>query len=163
MTAVDWYTRQDNTSFSISMAAPPSRIRTQRIPDAGTGLFASDAIPPGVEILRIDRPLVSVLDSPHLRDTCSDCSLWLPENGHYWGPQTKRLKICQGCKTTRYCCTVCFVLLYSMPLKEAFTILPSPFITSKRSYMSILESLIPLSCPTCAKSFEPCGVQSSFL
>ena len=49
-----------------------------------------------------------------------------------------------------------------MPLKEAFTTLPSPFITSKRSYMSILESLIPLSCPTCAKSFEPCGVQSSF-
>lgn len=145
------------------MAAPPSRIRTQRISDAGTGLFASDAIPPGVEILRIDRPLVSVLDSPHLRDTCSDCSLWLPENGHHWGPQTKRLKICQGCKTTRYCCTVCFVLLYSMPLKEAFTTLPSPFITSKRSYMSILESLIPLSCPTCDKSFEPCGVQSSFL
>lgn len=135
------------------MAAPPSRIRTQRIPDAGTGLFASDAIPPGVEILRIDRPLVFVLDSPHLRDTCSDCSLWLPENGHYWVPQIKRLKICQGCKTTRYCCTVCFVLLYSMPLKEAFTTLPSPFITSKRSYLwSSVEYSMKIELYACTPS-----------
>lgn len=85
------------------MATVPPRLRTQRSLDAGRGVFASDAIPPGVEILRIDRPLASVLDSPHLKDTCSECNLWLPENG---ASQSKRLKTCQGCKITRYCCKV---------------------------------------------------------
>ena len=89
-----------------NMAMPPSPIFTQETPDAGTGLFASSAIPPGVEILRIDTPLVSVLDSPRLKDTCSECNLWLPENGHDRGSQGKRLKTCHGCQITRYCCKV---------------------------------------------------------
>ncbi|KAF6236550.1 hypothetical protein HO173_005331 [Letharia columbiana] len=89
------------------MATLPKHIYTQITPDAGTGLFASEAIPPGVEILRIERPLVSVLDSPHLKDTCSECSLWLPQNDDDRDPKCKRLKACQACKVTKYCCKEC--------------------------------------------------------
>lgn len=84
----------------------PVQVHTQTSPDAGTGLFASDAIPPAVEILHIRRPLVSVLDSSHLRDTCSECILCLPENGTDREPQSKGLKTCQGCKINKYCCKV---------------------------------------------------------
>ena len=98
----------------------PSPTYTQSISGAGVGLFAAEAIPPGVEILRIDRPLVSVLDSPHLQDTCSECILWLPENGHHNGDaQSERLKACQGCKITKYCCKVGLFLLSSVLRNEA--------------------------------------------
>ena len=107
------------------MATIPPRIHTQKSPDAGRGLFASDAIPPGVEILRIDRPLASVLDSPHLKDTCSECNLWLPEN---LGSQSKRLKTCQGCKITRYCCKV--GLFYSSLCCQKKHLLLSPLLLS---------------------------------
>lgn len=94
------------------MATLPSYIHTETCPnDAGTGLFALDAIPPGVEILRVERPLVCVLDSPRLKDTCSQCSLWLPEHDGDRGVQNKRLKCCQGCKVTRYCCKVGRILV----------------------------------------------------
>lgn len=93
------------------MATLPPPIYTQKIANAGTGLFASEVIPPGVEILRVDRPLVSVLDTPHLKDTCSECSLWLPENGDGRDAQSKRLKACQGCKITKYCSKVGLFLL----------------------------------------------------
>lgn len=82
-------------------------VYTQRLADAGTGLFASEAIPPGTEVLRIDRPLAYVLDSQHLKDACSECILSLPENGNDRDSQSKRLKACQGCKITRFCCKEC--------------------------------------------------------
>lgn len=102
------------------MATLPKHIYTQITPDAGTGLFASEAIPPGVEILRIERPLVSVLDSPHLKDTCSECSLWLPQNDDDRDPKCKRLKACQACKVTKYCCKVgLFRLALKYPAKRS--------------------------------------------
>ena len=88
------------------MATLASRVYTQKASDAGTSLFASDAIPPGVEILRVERPLVRVLDTAHLQDTCSECNLWFPEIGHDQRPPSERLKTCLGCKITRYCCKV---------------------------------------------------------
>lgn len=94
------------------MANLPPHIHTQKNGD-GTGLFALEAIPPGVEILRIDRPLVSVLDSPHLKDTCSECYSWLPENGDDGDLQRKGLRACQGCKITKYCCKVCVLFLHA--------------------------------------------------
>lgn len=80
---------------------------SKRTPNAGSGLYASEAIPPGVELLHIDRPLVSVLDSPHLKDACSECNLWLPENGHGRHPENKSLRACQACRITKYCCKEC--------------------------------------------------------
>ena len=88
------------------MESLPPLLYPQQTAAAGTGLFASEAIPPGVEILQIERPLVYVLDSPHLKDTCSECSLSLPERRHDHGPHSKSLKACHGCKITRYCCKV---------------------------------------------------------
>ena len=88
------------------MASPPPHLYPQETAAAGTGLFASEAIPPGVEILQIERPLVYVLDSPHLKDTCSECSLSLPEKSRDHAPHGKSLKACHGCKITRYCCKV---------------------------------------------------------
>ncbi|KAL6720726.1 hypothetical protein ACLMJK_002651 [Lecanora helva] len=49
--------------------------------NAGNGLYASESIEASIEIFRIDRPLVSVLDSPHLKDACSNCYVWAPESG----------------------------------------------------------------------------------
>ena len=95
------------------MATLSSRVYTQRTSDVGTGLFASDTIPPGVEILRVDEPLVSVLDTAHLRDTCSQCNLWFRENGHDQKPPSERLKTCLGCKITRYCCKVRSLFLFT--------------------------------------------------
>ena len=94
------------------MATLPSRTYTQKTSDAGTSLFASDAILPGVEILRVERPLVSVLDTAHLQDTCSECNLWFPESGHDQRPPSERLKTCLGCRVTRYCCKVGFLFLF---------------------------------------------------
>ena len=88
------------------MASPPPHLYPKETAAAGTGLFASEAIPPGVEILQIERPLVYVLDSPHLKDTCSECSLSLPEKSHDRAPHSKSLKACHGCKIARYCCKV---------------------------------------------------------
>ena len=103
------------------MATLPSGIYTQKTSDAGTSLFAEDAISPGVEILRIERPLVSVLDTAHLKDTCAECNLWLPEIGDHGdeqGPRNNRLRTCLGCKITRYCCKVCLSLCHIMLLVE---------------------------------------------
>ena len=88
------------------MASPRPHLYPQETAAAGTGLFASEAIPPGVEILQIERPLVYVLDSPHLKDTCSECSLSLPEKRRENAPHSKSLKACHGCKIPRYCCKV---------------------------------------------------------
>ena len=138
------------------MATLPTHLYTQKNPDAGTGLFVSEAIPPGVEILRVDRPLVSVLDSPHLKDACSECCLWLPENGDGGDSQSKRLRACQGCKITKYCCKVGLSLLCSMLLNEA-----SITICSRQSCMSIVQGLSFVSFTSCMKSFGPYGAPSS--
>ena len=133
------------------MATLSSRVYTQKTSDAGTSLFASDAIPPGVEILRVERPLVCVLDTAHLQDTCSECNLWFPETGHVQRSPSERLKTCLGCKITRYCCKVRFFFLFSsfflrhsMLLGEAFTTttLPSSTTFSKCSCMSISKYFI---------------------
>lgn len=77
---------------------------------AGKGVFTSEAIEAGKEIFRIDSPLVSVLDSPHLKDACSSCFIWVPANGvgQFGEDQGKSIKLraCQGCKIDRYCSKV---------------------------------------------------------
>ena len=136
--------RDSSASFFSNMTTLrlPAHIYTQTTPDAGTCLFTSEAIPPGVEIFRIDRPLVSVLDSPRLQDTCSECSLWLPENGHDRDSQSKRLKNCQACKITKYCCKVCLFLLHDILPKGASTT-----ICSKQMSVSVSKKiLLHLSC-----------------
>ena len=72
---------------------------------AGTGLFASKGIPAGELVIRINDPLVSVPDSPHLTDTCSNCFAWVPKGqaGAEDEYLSVELKACTGCKIVRYC------------------------------------------------------------
>ena len=147
------------------MASPPSHLYPQETAVAGSGLFASEAIPPGVEILQIERPLVYVLDSPHLKDTCSECSLWLPEKRHDHAPHSKSLKACHGCKITRYCCKVG----YSRSDVCCQTKREKPFIQNKCQWfienaLCSLSSLLYEASRTansidCSVKFvcEPCG------
>ena len=93
------------------MTTLPPYIHSREAPNhAGSGLFTSTAIEAGEEVLRIDRPLVSVLDSPHLKDACSNCFVWVPENGVGQFGEEKgaklKLRACQGCKINRYCSKV---------------------------------------------------------
>jgi Pyruvate/2-oxoacid:ferredoxin oxidoreductase delta subunit len=90
-----------------------SNTYTRQTPKAGTGVFAANDIGPGELIFRVDRPLVSALDSPHLKDTCYSCYLWVPENqsedeGEYDGVGMLKLKACTGCRIARYCGQVSF-------------------------------------------------------
>lgn len=91
----------------------PSHIYIKVAPNnAGKGLFSSKAINASEEILRVERPLVSVLDSPHLKDACSNCYAWAPDNGVGQFGEEKgteiKLRACQGCKIDRYCSKVSF-------------------------------------------------------
>ena len=94
---------------------PNSNIYTQETSYAGTGVFAAKDIDPGEKIFGIDRPLVSALDSGHLKDTCYNCYLWIPEEqrdeeDEDSGMERVRLKACTGCRVARYCGKVGFLL-----------------------------------------------------
>ena len=133
------------------MASPSPHLYPQETAAAGTGLFASEAIPPGVEILQIERPLIYVLDSPHLKDTCSECSLSLPEKDH--APNSKSLKACHGCKITRYCCKVGY-LEKSMVIENALCGLFGFLYEASRTMKSI-ECSVKFACDPCGRIARP--------
>jgi Pyruvate/2-oxoacid:ferredoxin oxidoreductase delta subunit len=96
------------------MADLPPNVYREEVPDAGSGLFASQAFEPGEEVFRVRSPLVSVLNQSQLTTACANCFLWVPENsedavgGGDIGerPKRKKLRACQGCKILRYCSKV---------------------------------------------------------
>ena len=96
------------------MADLPPNVYKKEIPNAGSGLFASEAVGPGKEVFRIERPLVPVLNQNNLTTACANCFLWVPENdedavgGGNGGeePKKQKLRACQGCKIVRYCSKV---------------------------------------------------------
>ena len=106
----------------LKMPDFPSQIYIKTAPkNAGNGLFASQDIDPGQEIFRIEQPLLSVLDSPHLRDACANCYTWCPPSGVGQFGEEKgvgvTLKACLGCKINRYCSKVGLIgscLCYSL-------------------------------------------------
>ncbi|KNG85894.1 SET and MYND domain protein [Aspergillus nomiae NRRL 13137] len=67
----------------------------------GRGLFASNTIKIGEDVLHITSPFVAVLDTPRLSDTCSGCFGNKPV--HHGGS----LKNCTGCKVVKYCDKEC--------------------------------------------------------
>lgn len=99
----------------------PTHIFPQKTPTAGTGLFTSKPLPAGELIFRLERPLVSVLDSVRLRDTCEGCFRWLPASADGRTEDAELtdggeggkgvLRDCLGCKVVRYCCKVGFYIL----------------------------------------------------
>lgn len=86
-----------------------ANVYSKKTKDAGNGLFASKDIPAGDLILRVDRPFLAVLDSPHLNDACSNCFVWVPKGGAAAGGDEREnviLRACTGCKIVRYCSKV---------------------------------------------------------
>lgn len=94
----------------------PSHIHRRPVPNAGTGLSTSRTIASGEVALRIERPLVAVLDSRHLKDACSNCYLWLPDDKVGRMPEQTaqqkergtqgKLSSCLGCQVMKYCSKV---------------------------------------------------------
>ena len=63
----------------------------------GTGLFTTQPIAAGSLVFKIDRPLITVLDSPRLGYNCEWCLVSKEDENEV------RLRACQGCKVSRYC------------------------------------------------------------
>ena len=57
-------------------------------------------------MLRIERPLVAVLNQAHLTRACEWCFIWVPEGE---GEVKTKLRACQGCRIVRYCSKVGFI------------------------------------------------------
>lgn len=77
---------------------------------AGTGLFAKDDISAKECIMLILRPLVAVLDTPRLKDTCYCCYRWSKPSAIGARPNMLDgtvLKACSGCHIVYYCEKVC--------------------------------------------------------
>lgn len=69
--------------------------------DMGMGLFATDGISKGANILTIDEPFVAVLEEKQLKDICSAC---------FDGPEPSKIdyppgtvKACTRCRVVSYC------------------------------------------------------------
>lgn len=101
----------------------PRHLTTRRTGSAGIGLFTKEPFAAAKEIWGLKKPWAAALDSQHLQDTCSNCFLWLPDQGESESEsrgqsessldQTSQidriqasLKQCLGCKVVRYCCKV---------------------------------------------------------
>ncbi|KAF7716221.1 Uncharacterized protein PECH_005112 [Penicillium ucsense] len=67
----------------------------------GNGLFATKDIPIGQNVVHAKQPLVAVLDTPRLEDTCSGCF------GKRQMETGTALKACTICRIARYCDRTC--------------------------------------------------------
>ncbi|GAB1211892.1 hypothetical protein ATERTT37_001016 [Aspergillus terreus] len=89
----------------MSLDAPsPSEFRAKPgpAPDGlGTGLFATENIKPGENILHIQNPFVAVLETQRLTDTCSGCF------GKRQLESGTELRACTGCQVVKYCDKTC--------------------------------------------------------
>ena len=131
----------NNNPHTMSSRTPNPSTYTREAPNAGIGLFAAKDFASGEVIFRVTRPLVSALDSPHLKDTCYNCYSWLPEDqrdgeDEESGPGVVRLKACTGCRVARYCgkvgsfCCVLFTYIFQLVylcLSSVFLCLSSHF------------------------------------
>ena len=63
----------------------------------GTGLFTTQPVAAGSLVFKIDRPLITVLDSTRLEYNCEWCLVSREDENEV------RLKACNGCKVSRYC------------------------------------------------------------
>jgi len=80
----------------------PDNIQIRSTANAGFGLFTTEPIPAGRLISQIERPLITVLDSARLIDTCEWCLRVVQGGDGGCGS----LKACTGCKVVRYCSKV---------------------------------------------------------
>ena len=85
---------QPTTNHTYAEAHPPS----------GTALFASKALEEGEVVLRVERPLLAVLDSAYLSKSCEWCFVCVEGvDGGSGQDEEVTLKMCKGCGVARYC------------------------------------------------------------
>lgn len=95
----------------------PPHIIPRRTPSSGTGLFTSQPIDAGELVFRVERPLITVLDSARLSVSCEWCLAGGKRDGDgvdgggWEGEGTVRPSACTGCRIVRYCSKVGGVLL----------------------------------------------------
>ena len=82
-------TEQDDSEYDIKLDGEQS------------GLFAGKDIGAGELIIRLARPLLAVLDSPHFNDTCLNCFICTSENEDE--EEQVKLSKCRGCGVVRFC------------------------------------------------------------
>ena len=75
---------------------------------AGNGLFAAKAFVAGDLVLRVEREVLSVIDSPALTTVCEACFLtsvdeWVGGGGDGEGEGRVELMKCGGCGVVRFC------------------------------------------------------------
>lgn len=80
----------------------PKHIQLRPTVNAGLGLFTIEALPAGHLIAQIERPLITVLDSARLTDTCEWCLRVVQGDDG----SSASLKACTGCRIVRYCSKV---------------------------------------------------------
>lgn len=101
----------------MSAESPLPSVHTRTTPGPapnglGNGLFASDDIRTGEDVLRISVPFVAVLDTPRLSDTCSGC---FGKRQLNVGADLD-LRACTGCQVVKYCDRVSFISSYLLTL-----------------------------------------------
>ena len=120
MTKVDHLSRLLSSNAPVSLhaacnmtvqSACKAQPNTSRIAPDQNGLFHTSDASPGDAILVIPRPWLTIVDSAHLQDTCSECFTWY--SGSSLGANSagaesedgssQALKSCLGCKIVRYC------------------------------------------------------------
>ena len=109
-------TRKFNQLFcehtNMDLPKLPTGVVRRRTSSAGTGLFASETIKAGEEILRVQRPYALAVDSDRLHDTCASCCLFLSSEetiqqiAQEDDDRERRLSFCLGCKIVKYCSKV---------------------------------------------------------
>lgn len=107
-------------------------VNSRSSPRGGVGLFADCKISPGQLVVDIPDPLVTVPDDAHLKECCSRCMAWRPEDdgaspismlNPYLDEQP--LSYCTGCRAVKYCSKVCLCKSFqSSELMLYFLVLP---------------------------------------
>lgn len=103
----------------MTLSLPP-HISPRRTPSSGTGLFTSQPIDAGELVFKVERPLITVLDSARLRVCCEWCLAGgdgdadddAENNGEAGEGDGVRLRACTGCKIVRYCSKVRLELFF---------------------------------------------------
>ncbi|KAI9846483.1 MAG: hypothetical protein M1837_003903 [Sclerophora amabilis] len=112
-----------------------------------SGLLAATDLAAGTSVLSVRQPLLTVVDTAHLQETCSNCFTWRPRSPfatvHDNGSESRpALKACLGCKAVRYCGKACQSLAwkrihrYECKLFEGLQ--PRVLPTSVRAVLQIL-------------------------
>jgi hypothetical protein len=88
----------------------PAGVERRSIPGRGNGLFATKTFAPQDQIVFVQRPLLSAIDTSHLPTTCyaclrpSDAEIVTSSTSEAQGVE---LKTCTGCRAVRFCKKAC--------------------------------------------------------